>query len=112
MQTVRYACERCGNCCRWPGDVRLTGADVTALAEHLKMPEPEFIAAHTRLNSTRTGLSLTERPDGACSFLKEDSQGKTACAVNPAKPAQCAGFPNTWRFPGWRQVCAAVPVQT
>jgi hypothetical protein len=29
--------------------------------------------------------------------------------VQPAKPVQCAGFPNTWNFPGWREVCEAVP---
>jgi uncharacterized protein len=26
------------------------------------------------------------------------------------KPAQCAGFPNTWNFPGWHDVCKALPV--
>ena len=33
-----------------------------------------------------------------------------ACRIHPVKPAQCAGFPNKWNFPGWRQVCEAVPV--
>jgi hypothetical protein len=26
------------------------------------------------------------------------------------KPEQCSGFPNKWNFPGWRQVCEAIPV--
>ena len=32
------------------------------------------------------------------------------CAIQPVKPRQCAGFPNTWNFPGWREACEAVPV--
>lgn len=34
----------------------------------------------------------------------------TACRIHPVKPEQCSGFPNTWNFPGWRQVCEAIPV--
>jgi uncharacterized protein len=34
----------------------------------------------------------------------------SACRIHPVKPGQCAGFPNKWNFPGWRDVCEAVPV--
>jgi uncharacterized protein len=49
---------------------------------------------------------LQENPDGTCVFL----EGRN-CRIHPVKPDQCAGFPNTWNFPGWREVCEAIPVE-
>lgn len=105
--SVRYQCQRCGNCCRWPGFVRLTDADVTALAAHLGLDEREFIARHTRLRPSRDGLALMDKPNGECVFL----DGRNHCVVQDAKPSQCRGFPNAWNFPGWREVCEAVEVR-
>ena len=33
------------------------------------------------------------------------------CRVNDVKPDQCSGFPNTWNFPGWQDVCEAIPIE-
>lgn len=101
-----YLCQRCGNCCRWPGDVNVTGAEVTAIAAHLGMVEADFIRDCTRLNANRTGLSIIDKPNGECLFL----EGVNTCRIQPVKPAQCAGFPNVWTFPGWREMCEAVEV--
>jgi Fe-S-cluster containining protein len=102
----RYLCQRCGNCCRWPGDVRITDAEVKKIAGFLGIREPDFIEGYTRLNSNRTGLSIIDRPGGAgeCIFLN----GVNECLIQPVKPLQCSGFPNQWRFPGWRQICEAI----
>jgi uncharacterized protein len=102
--TPYYHCQRCGNCCRWPGDVRVTDAEVEGIAEFLGLPLEQFITEFTHLNANRTGLSLIEAAGGACIFL----EGQNHCRIQPVKPKQCAGFPNEWRFPGWRQVCEAV----
>jgi Fe-S-cluster containining protein len=48
---------------------------------------------------------LKNKENGECVFY--DGSG---CAVQPVKPVQCAGFPNVWNFPGWRDVCEAIPV--
>jgi hypothetical protein len=32
------------------------------------------------------------------------------CRIQPVKPVQCRGFPNEWRFPGWREMCEAIEV--
>lgn len=104
--SVRYACQRCGNCCRWPGFVRLTNTDITALAGFLGLSEGDFIQRYTRLRPRRDGLALTDQPGGACVFL----DGRNRCAVQSVKPEQCGGFPNAWNFPGWREVCEALPV--
>lgn len=102
--TTRYVCQRCGNCCRWPGDVRITEREAAEIAAHLELAEAEFIESRTRINANRTGLSLIEKPDGSCIFL----EGINTCLIQPVKPAQCRGFPNAWNFPGWREICEAV----
>ena len=104
--SVYYQCQRCTNCCRWPGFVKVDDADITAIAAHLGLDEDTFIQNYTRLRPRRDGLALIDKPNGECIFL----QGKD-CAVQPVKPHQCVGFPNTWNFPRWREVCEAVPVE-
>jgi uncharacterized protein len=99
-----YQCVRCGNCCRWPGDVNVTPEEVTAIAAFLGRDEQEFIANATRLNANRTGLSIIDKPNGECLFL----EGINTCLIQPVKPSQCSGFPNVWNFPGWREQCEAV----
>lgn len=103
---VRYLCQRCGNCCRWPGDVRITDDEVRAIARFLGLDDMEFIQTYCRLNSNRTGLSLIEKPAGECVFL----EGVNTCVIQPVKPEQCRDFPNRWNFPGWREQCEAVEV--
>ena len=102
---VYYACQRCANCCRWPGFVRLDDQDITNIAAHLALSEHEFIQRFTRLRPQRDGLALIDKPDGECIFL----DGRD-CRVQPVKPHQCRGFPNAWNFPGWRASCEAIPV--
>ena len=68
------------------------------------MSEWDFIQRHTRLRPNRNGLALTETASGACIFLEGND-----CAIQPVKPLQCKGFPNTWNLPGWREVCEAIP---
>jgi Fe-S-cluster containining protein len=103
--SVHYLCQRCTRCCRWPGDVRLEEDEIAPIAAFLGMSGEEFIGRFTRLRANRSGLSLTEKQNHECVML----DGR-ACRIHPVKPAQCAGFPNKWNFPGWRDVCEAVPV--
>lgn len=102
---VYYQCQRCTNCCKWPGFVKLTEQDIVNIAAWLGVSEYEFIQSHTRLRPLRDGLALIDQEDGACIFLEGGD-----CAIQPVKPVQCRGFPNTWNFPGWREVCEAVEV--
>ena len=104
-EDIYYQCQRCTNCCRWPGFVKITDEDIAALARFLGVSEFDFIQRYTRLRQYRDGLALIEKSNGECIFL----EGRD-CAVQPVKPKQCKGFPNEWNFPGWREVCGAVPV--
>ena len=101
-----YQCQRCGNCCRWPGDVNVSDAEIPAIAAHLGMSQAAFIEDCTRINSKRTGLSIIDKPNGECIFL----EGANTCAIQAVKPVHCKGFPNAWNFPGWRDVCEAIEV--
>jgi hypothetical protein len=97
-------CQRCTACCRWPGQVRLSDAEITRLANFLRLTEHNFIQQYTRLRADRRGLALQDQPDGACIFLENNN-----CAVQPVKPQQCRDFPNLWNFPGYEKICHALP---
>lgn len=85
--------------------MRLNDADITAIAAFLGQSEADFIQRYTRLRPRRDGLALIDKPNGECVFLDGID-----CRIQPVKPHQCRGFPNAWNFPGWRDVCEAVPV--
>lgn len=99
-----YLCQRCGNCCRWPGDVRLKQEEPGRIAQFLGMDVEDFIGNYCRVSANRTGLSLEEKENGECIFL----EGVNTCRIQSAKPEQCRGFPNSWNFPGWQDICKAV----
>lgn len=105
-EDVHYVCQRCGNCCRWPGEVPVDDQEIREMAAHLGIPETVFVEQFTKLRLNRGGLTLIEKPDGACILLADGNH----CRVNPVKPHQCRGFPNAWNFKGWRDLCEAIPV--
>jgi uncharacterized protein len=84
--------------------VTLTEAEISRLAAFRGLGESEFIQQFTRLRGDRRGLALMDKPNGECVFLEGGS-----CAVQSVKPQQCRDFPNLWNFPGFEQVCHAVP---
>ena len=101
---IYHDCQRCTACCRWPGQVRLTTADITRIAAFLQLSEPDFIERYTRLQHDRLGLALQEKPDGACVLLDGN-----LCTIQPVKPQQCRDFPNLWKYPGAEKYCRAIP---
>ena len=102
---TQFACQRCTNCCRWPGQVKLTEQEIISISQFLGLSEHEFVQRFTRLRPARDGLALMDKPNGECIFLDDKD-----CTIHPVKPGQCQGFPNEWNFPGWRKVCKAIEV--
>ena len=101
MRVSLEICRNCGAaCCRWPGHVLLTAADITALAQQVGLSETDFIQRHTILAKNRAQLSLMEQASGACCFLNPDN----TCRIYAARPQQCREFPHGWRVAG----CPAV----
>lgn len=101
---VYHDCQRCTACCRWPGQVRITTADVTRISEFLQLGEHDFVQRYTRLQQDRRGLALQEKPDGACVLLEGN-----LCAIQAVKPQQCRDFPNLWKYPEVEKFCRAMP---
>ncbi len=97
-----YECQRCTACCQWPGQVKITGAEIARLASFFGVSEDEFIQNHTRLQADRKGLALLEKENGECVYLNGQE-----CVIEAVKPQQCRDFPNRWNFPGFEQVCRA-----
>jgi Fe-S-cluster containining protein len=97
-------CQRCTACCRWPGQVLLSDAEITRLAAFKGLSEHDFIQQFAKLRADRRGLALKENSDGSCIFLEGDN-----CAVQPVKPQKCREFPNLWNFPGYEKICHAIP---
>lgn len=91
VQRKNFKCEQCGACCRWPGNVHLTDADIERLARALQLSEAELIRRYTRLATNRKGLSLRESSGDACVFLEAGR-----CRVYDARPEQCSSFPFAW----------------
>ncbi len=89
---LRFQCQRCGNCCTGgSGSVRVSDAEIEALARRLGLADAEFRAAYTR--RLRDGaVSLRERRGGDCVFY-ERGQG---CRVYEVRPTQCRSWP-FWR---------------
>ena len=99
---IFYECQRCTACCRWPGQVVLTDAEITRLAVFKNLSEFDFIQQFTRLTEDRRGLALKDKPNDECIFLEGND-----CTVQSVKPQQCRDFPNLWNFPGFEKVCQA-----
>jgi len=89
---VKYECQQCGACCRWAGQVKVTGREIGLIASFLGVPELKFIQERTRLRFDRRGLALLDKPNGECEFLDGNR-----CLIQEVKPQQCRDFPNVWR---------------
>ncbi len=98
-----YKCRRCGNCCRWPGYVRVSQDELAEIANALDMPLDELIRGYTAVTHDRRSLTLVEQPNGHCIFLDENGD----CIIYAVRPQQCRDFPNKWNFPGFEKQCNA-----
>lgn len=101
MTLSDFECVKCGCCCRWPGPVRVSESEISAIAGFLNIDETDFISRFTRLTADRRGLSLLEKTDASCLYLSDDNR----CLIQEVKPRQCRDFPYKWNFPNWRNEC-------
>lgn len=108
-----FVCAMCGNCCRGDGFVRITPGDAEKIAAFLGLPLPDFLAQFTRPAEIREheeagDVWLIDKPgpEMECVFLEHNR-----CAINPAKPDQCIGFPTKWRTPDILDYCVGMQRQ-
>lgn len=86
----RFRCTGCGNCCKGPGSVYFTKADLKAIYRHLKLrTAEERNALHERLIQREENGYAVHRTGGACYFLDEHNR----CRIYPVRPLQCSTYP-------------------
>lgn len=100
-----FQCSRCGHCCMWEGDVRVSDAEIIKIAHFLKISDEKFRDEYLRLTHDRKGLSIIDNAKGHCFFFKENPP---RCEIQEVKPFQCSAFPFFWRFEGWEKVCGTM----
>ena len=105
IRVRNFHCRCCGACCRIKdGIVRVSDAEIAAIAAYFGVAEPDFIARETELAPDRKSLMLKSRRDGSCAYLTRDN----LCAINPVKPEKCRTFPFEWQNPDSASVCPAL----
>ncbi len=102
---LRFACTRCGACCKGEGFVWVDEREVSELADSMRLSVDDFGRRFLRQVGSR--LALIDGPDGACIFWDD------GCRVYPARPTQCRTFP-FWRQNlvtegSWQQVAQESP---
>ncbi len=103
IEKIEIPCIRCGACCKWEGEVKVTPEEITRIAAYLRMREELFIEEKTQLSVNRKYLVIRMLNDGSCVFLHENE-----CTINSVKPQQCKGYPLKWRNPDSALHCQAV----
>ena len=98
----QFQCLRCGKCCTWGGECRITDSEADIIAEYLGISSQEFIDKYTTLTADRRGLTITEKSLGVCIFYTPAS----GCAIQDVKPKQCREFPEKWHVNNWQTICA------
>lgn len=85
----RFTCQRSGNCCSIPGGiVRVTEAEIRAIAKHLRMSETAFRSIYVAASGDR----LVDGFASACVFL-DDAGSESSCEIYPVRPRRCATWP-------------------
>lgn len=87
---LQFQCTQCGGCCSGdPGVVWVDQEELANIAKFTGLTETELRLRHTRPEGRK--ISLTERPNGDCTFLHKETRG---CTIYPVRPKQC----RTWPF--------------
>jgi Fe-S-cluster containining protein len=99
---LSFKCTQCGNCCSGPaGVVWFTPEEGRKMAEHLGLPEAEFLRTYAEKRYGKWTLKEVVHPDRGydCIFLRFERKTKKAlCSIYPARPTQC------WTWPWWPSI--------
>lgn len=103
---TEFRCERCGNCCKGEGMVKIGKTEAQRIAAHLNLEFDDFLKRFTK----RAGPGkwwLLDQPgeEQWCTFLTRDEEGLFSCGIHEVKPDQCGHFPLQWRNEDSFQTC-------
>lgn len=92
-----FGCAQCGRCCGGsPGVVWVDREEIRRIAAALELPQDKLWGPFLRRVGI-TRVSLVERANGDCVFLKHGADGSSSCTIYDIRPQQC----RTWPF--WDQ---------
>lgn len=94
---LAFECTQCGRCCGGgPGVVWVDRQEIQIIARRLQVqPEEMWGPFLRRVSGNR--VSLIERANGDCVFLRRNDDGSRGCVIYDIRPQQC----RTWPF--WQQ---------
>jgi Fe-S-cluster containining protein len=90
-EDLRFECGRCGLCCRGAGNVCVSDAEISSLAQALEVSDAELRSLYTR-RAGRRGVVLRQKRNQDCVFW----HSKSGCQVYAQRPRQCRTYP-FWR---------------
>ncbi|MCG3177881.1 MAG: hypothetical protein BIFFINMI_00203 [Phycisphaerae bacterium] len=90
---LSFKCTGCGNCCTGgPGVVWVDKEEIRRIAEFIHMHPDDLWGPILRREGSR--VTIVERPNFDCVFLKRTDDGRRVCGIYPIRPQQC----RTWPF--------------
>lgn len=92
-----FKCKKCGECCKWKGEVKLTPTDIQRISNYLSMEDDNFLNSYTKNKGNK--VVLIDKPGTTtCTFLKDN-----LCSIWNVKPKQCEDYPKKFdkRCPGF-----------
>ena len=78
--------------------------ELEKIAGFLELSVDEFTEKFCNISTDRRGLVLKCNDNDSCIMLDTSNR----CVIHEAKPAQCSGFPHSWRNPDSDAVCPAM----
>lgn len=89
-----FECTQCGRCCGGsPGVVWVDREEIRRMAGFLNEPVDALWGRFIR-RIMLSRVSLIERPNGDCVFLRCGDDGRRSCSLYTLRPQQC----RTWPF--------------
>lgn len=85
VKEMKFKCQRCGQCCKGPGDINVSFRELSKAADFLGIPLREGYVFYEESDQ----LKLVNRTNTGCIFLHNNQ-----CIIYPVRPEQCRTFPD------------------
>jgi Fe-S-cluster containining protein len=115
----RFACARCGYCCKGDGIVRFSSQELERMCAALGVERRHFLKNFAVALDSRQWI-LRDRfvaspgrgsvREQWCIFLERHPDGRYGCRLGDAKPRQCHAFPYDWVNSDSFQTCAGLRI--
>lgn len=86
MMTKQFECQRCGNCCRHSGALRITADDVKRVSAYIGLSREEFLQVYHAENIEDRIYTIPVA--NACPWLTDFND----CLLQEAKPLYCREY--------------------